>query len=543
MNSNERINREAKGITLIALVITIVILIILATITIQAAFGEDGLIKRAIQAKNLTEQATKEEAEALNSLLEEYDSIIGGGETTPSDNTAPQVLISFDNTTMTTEESITATVTMSDSDSGVNVTGSKWVLSTSSGYIGTEDGSYTNSFTTNPEEIKITATTAGEYYVHILAKDNAGNTIEFVSSKITVEDAPKSEVEEAIKDGHTFDETTQITDEQENKVTIPEGFKIAEDSGKTVQQGIVIEDVSASPNKNVQGSQFVWIPVGKFKKDDGTMSNEIVLGRYTFSTYSFTGGAKSEVKLRQAAYTDSEPENYKKEQLIPFIEGFEYGATEMKDYQPGTINNSNHLNDLNATAYDLASWVNSVKNNGGYYIGRYEASFAGGSSYSIGTNGYKSASKKTNDFNINDTVSQYNIGTLYNAINQLNASKVAINTYNDSNSVKSDLMNSYAWDTALVFIQEAGNTDYANKEFSGRNISNTGKNGDEVCKINDMGCNLSEWTTETTYNPSDNGNYVCTTRGYPAGDRGYSYAHEMYDNFSEWGFRITLYIK
>ena len=69
-----------KGITLVALVITIVILIILATITINAAFGEDGLISRAEQAKNLTEQATKKEQESLNSLMDEFDDIINGEE-------------------------------------------------------------------------------------------------------------------------------------------------------------------------------------------------------------------------------------------------------------------------------------------------------------------------------------------------------------------------------------------------------------------------------------------------------------------------------
>lgn len=107
-----------------------------------------------------------------------------------------------------------------------------------------------------------------------------------------------------------FEEKTEITDGQGNKVTIPEGFKVAEDSGKTVQQGIVIEDVSASTDKNVQGSQFVWIPVGQFKKDDGTMSNEIVLGRYTFNTSNGTP------ILQQAAYTNSNPENYKKSVTI-----------------------------------------------------------------------------------------------------------------------------------------------------------------------------------------------------------------------------------
>ena len=49
-----------------------------------------------------------------------------------------------------------------------------------------------------------------------------------------------------------------------------------------MQQGIVIED-AFSEDVNVRGSQYVWIPVGKFTKDDGTESNEIVLGRYEAS--------------------------------------------------------------------------------------------------------------------------------------------------------------------------------------------------------------------------------------------------------------------
>ena len=53
---NIRSIRENKGITLIALVITVIILIILATLTIDAAFGENGLINSAQQAKNQTEQ-------------------------------------------------------------------------------------------------------------------------------------------------------------------------------------------------------------------------------------------------------------------------------------------------------------------------------------------------------------------------------------------------------------------------------------------------------------------------------------------------------
>ena len=68
--------KQEKGITLIALVITIIILIILATVTLNVVLGEGGLIDRAQQAKDLTEQAAKEEQEGLNSLMSEYTNIM-----------------------------------------------------------------------------------------------------------------------------------------------------------------------------------------------------------------------------------------------------------------------------------------------------------------------------------------------------------------------------------------------------------------------------------------------------------------------------------
>ena len=79
-----------KGITLVALVITIVILIILATVTINIAFGEDGIIARAQQAKEITEQATRNEQESLNSLMEQFNEIMSGeGGETPEEPEEP----------------------------------------------------------------------------------------------------------------------------------------------------------------------------------------------------------------------------------------------------------------------------------------------------------------------------------------------------------------------------------------------------------------------------------------------------------------------
>lgn len=70
------ISKKERGITLIALVITIVILIILATVSISIIFAEGGLIDRAQQAKELTEQATLKEQQGLNSLMDEMTNIM-----------------------------------------------------------------------------------------------------------------------------------------------------------------------------------------------------------------------------------------------------------------------------------------------------------------------------------------------------------------------------------------------------------------------------------------------------------------------------------
>ena len=55
-----------------------------------------------------------------------------------------------------------------------------------------------------------------------------------------------------LNENHVFEEDTTIKDELENDVRIPKGFRLAEDTAKKVEDGIVIEDDI--------GNQFVWIP-------------------------------------------------------------------------------------------------------------------------------------------------------------------------------------------------------------------------------------------------------------------------------------------
>ena len=69
-----KVKKYNKGITLVALVITIIVLLILAGVGISSLTGEDGLIEKAKQAAEEYEQASQEEADTVNGLL----NMIGG---------------------------------------------------------------------------------------------------------------------------------------------------------------------------------------------------------------------------------------------------------------------------------------------------------------------------------------------------------------------------------------------------------------------------------------------------------------------------------
>ncbi len=68
--------KEQKGITLVALVITIIILLILAGISIATLTGENGLFKRAKDAKNNTVDAQNAENKALNSYTDAMNNVL-----------------------------------------------------------------------------------------------------------------------------------------------------------------------------------------------------------------------------------------------------------------------------------------------------------------------------------------------------------------------------------------------------------------------------------------------------------------------------------
>ena len=64
----KKIAKNRRGVTLIALVITIIVLLILAGVTIAMLTGDNGIISKAMQAKNKTEEARKTEEAGLKKI-------------------------------------------------------------------------------------------------------------------------------------------------------------------------------------------------------------------------------------------------------------------------------------------------------------------------------------------------------------------------------------------------------------------------------------------------------------------------------------------
>ena len=287
-------------------------------------------------------------------------------------------------------------------------------------------------------------------------------------------------------------DNTEIKDAKNNKIVVPAGFKIVE-GATTVDKGIVIEDVTETATK---GSQFVWIPVGTITKADGT-SVEINLNRYTFDSNGIPTAQDSNV-----------------------INSY---YQELETSSKG-----------NATAKSITNFKNSVVQNGRYYIGRYEA---------------RTATARNATGNALTQITEKGTENVYNYVTQLQAAQLSQNMYN-SDKFTSDLINSYAWDTAIVFIQNCGtNTKYSRQNRLNTSLAQTGTNSltdtskiDVQCNIYDMASNIVEWTTET----SGYSSYPCVSRGGYYNDSDYCTSGRDYNNTSvsssRVGFRPLLYL-
>ena len=97
-----------------------------------------------------------------------------------------EATITLSKQTISVGETITANVSQSDNESGIDITRCKWIYNQTSTKLGEDETKYTGKFTSASETISLTTTNPGDYYLHVLTVDKAGNKTEKVSKKITI---------------------------------------------------------------------------------------------------------------------------------------------------------------------------------------------------------------------------------------------------------------------------------------------------------------------------------------------------------------------
>ena len=493
-----------KGITLIALVVTVVVLIILAGVSINAVLGDNGIIKKANQAASVTKEA--EVKEAINRtilefyLTNDYETLEDFLKAKATEGKIDSVTKNADGTLTVKKGEYSVTVENKTNSSGGSSSGGSTggetqtpeitigeakVVANSDGtgsaitdadsvYLGntlyiTFSHSITGGTTTVDKTIPYAVTKNGTYTFTVTGTVNGKSYTKNVSVTVnqfkTAKDYVAANVEVTYPDG---------------KVWIPEGFKVADDSASTVQGGIVIEDKDLN--------QFVWVPVA------------------TIADYKRTW-YKGEQSL--SYYSEALPEDEK---------------TSVKTYK-------------------------------GFYIGRYEA----------GDKENTEAKKLRNSNNVTKTVTIKANQAPYNYVTRTQAISLAESfATKQGYKAKTKLVSSYAWDTTIAFLQKV-NSDYGSSSEEGNYKDTTFSYTDitgasqtksssssvliptgqttPVCNIYDMGGNVWEWTTES-YSST---NYPYAIRGgslnygfafFPAGYRHYD-SDNAYDYI---GFRLTLFM-
>ena len=411
-----------RGITLIALVITIIVLLILAGVSIAMLTGQNGILTQAQNAKTTT-------------------------------------------TNKSAEEKVKLAVMGARADDGTLTVGK--LRTELANYGGTVEG----------DTFPVTATVDGKSFT----VDANGNVTVAGSS---TEPNPPAPTENGTLGTVTGSEKTNTTvkDSLGNQVVVPAGFKVV-NKDANVTDGIVVEDVSHTATA---GSQFVWIPVGDVIKDSAGNKETITLSRYTFADDNVgTPTDKGSAEIENS-YNSS------------------YKHTEINTAPNGNTTAKENIES------EESGFRKSAKDNHGYYIGRYEA-----------RDKVATAERTDSDNKTNQVVCTAN-NYVYNFISQPEAAELSRGMYSDSN-FESDLMNSYAWDTAIVFLQKFDNRankaslkPYSQQTGLNDDLASQGTNNlsdvskqDIICNVYDMASNCWEWTTETC----SGSDISCTGRG------------------------------
>ena len=544
-NPSVAIYKEERGITLIALVVTIVVLIILATISINAVLGENGLVRQAEKAGDMQANAEASDSEALS----EYDKIVAnalaeangnGGSQTPETPDEPQEpetptvaveSVSLDKTSeiISPNETLqlTATVTPSDA-SNKNVTWSSENLS-----IATVDS---NGL--------VTAVGAGNTTITVTTEDG-GKT---ASCSVTVDKTANWDLAKVNK----------VTSEDNVVVPVPKGYTASTvDGEKSVATGFVIKegtDGSATSGIN----EFVWVPVPEISDlyDEANNSGQLwdfsgtTSTKRTYPTKLNNGCREPDVVTGASSGSDSASgssyDNGANSSSVKYLDQAGFSTTDAN-------NNLDNSADGLVTASDFKiqlqnefdEMVESVETYGGFYIGRYETGNLSQTEAVV--------QKGNTDIGNQTWYTQYKLSKTIGANENVVSSMIwgsqwdATLRWMQTSTVEK--VKNFATNSASYGNYYDNSIEYVENGETKTTTSGTGSviptGSAEITNINniyDMTGNVYDWTLEAYYTHSRTergGSYDLTGSTSPASARNGSIPTNSYSSV---GSRATLYV-
>ena len=491
------VRKKQRGITLIALVVTIIVLLILAGVSVSMLTGQNGILTNAAKAKENTEAASDLEflqTKAYEAVTNYYVKGQTGSE----------------NEYILEELGKVSGVETSVSQGTVKYKGKTYDISEIIGNTNEQKAIEKEEGLT-----QITAATAtdAEDKAILSSKDSDGNA---KVRMIIVE---------------------ENTDNTTIKAVIPSGFYYVTGKPST---GLVISDKFDDDDNNSKGgNQFVWVPCNggkaKYKAHTYATANVDDLGGSTADTGN--GGWKTYYYRNYSDWQDNAGEATVTSAKANSVAT--YGGFYVARFEAGEPTNASFYNDKDGSTYWQIHYNEDASINYGDNTNKPDAS----KTYK---DTYKTKNVTEQDGKKLLPVSKKNTPS-WNYISQTNSKTVSENMYGESKTIKSYLIDGTAWDTITQWVSDStkksvtdstawGNyfdSSYTLKGLYARHQGRTAKDnvwrwfpayvynngsytkgseytevatgvtveGDptrnSACNIYDMAGNMWEWTTET----------------------------------------------
>ena len=420
--------RKNKGITIVALVVTIVVLLILAGVSINLVLGNNGIIAKAKDAETKSAEASQNDLKGMNGLVSEMEGALAGNGSTgsgsgnggaggsgadtkvPAEATAETAPYFPDNTFTKKEGTIDTGLVIQDASGNEYV----WVV--------------------------VPRTTA------VYATTGLGKT--------TFTDADYTSIENDLKEyTKTYRGSTSF-----------------------------ITDTWYADDKN-EG----WLSETEYK----TLKNSMLKSVYENGGF-YVGRYEAGIAENRTGNTDKNSDGKYT------IEGMPTPVTKADGYSDTYVADDKNVGWFaDATAYNNLknSMLKSIYENGGFYVGRYEAG--------IGTNRTSNIDKNSEEKYITPSTAPVTKADAYpyTYVTRTQAQNLASNV--NSGTKTSSLMFGVQWDLVLAFMSK-DTAKITSTDVLTKNSTTIGNDRDSVFQLSQTVkyATFSNWTLSSTWNPS-----------------------------------------